>query len=144
MSASKFENNKFNEEEIKITKTDFKNKVNGIVEQAIENNEAEIQTIGFNLFEIEEEEKAKKTGVTIYFKEEDLRLLKAISKLKNTTVNKMVMNVLEKTIVETKANLPKGFDIETMAEQYDEMNKDKGKKKGSNKGNKSKSKGKSK
>lgn len=131
-------------EEMKIPKKNFKNKVNDIVEKTIENNEAEIQTIGFNLFEIEEEEKAKKTGVTIYFKDEDLKLLKAISKHKNTTVNKMVMNVLEKTIVETKANLPKGFDIETMAEQYDEMNKDKGKKKGSNKGNKSKSKGKSK
>ena len=55
-----------------------------------------------------------------------------------------VNDIVEKTIVETKANLPKGFDIETMAEQNDEMNKDKGKKKGSNKGNKSKSKGKSK
>jgi len=122
---------KFKDEakEIKVPNKKFKDKVNDIVEKTIENNDVEIQTIGLNLFEMEEKESVKKTGMTIYFEEEDLRLLKAISKLKNTTVNKTVMNILETTIKTTKANLPDDFDIIDMSNQYDEKNKDKGRKK---------------
>lgn len=136
---------KFKEEakEIKVPKKNYKDKVNGIVEKSIEENEVEIQTTGLNLFEMEEKETVKKTGMTIYFEEEDLRLLKAISKLKNTTVNKTVMNILETTINTTKANLPDGFDIVEMSNQYDEKNKDKGRKKVVKKPRKSKSKEKS-
>lgn len=131
---------KFKDEakEIKIPKKNFKDKVNNIVEKSID--QVEIQTIGLNLFDMEEEVSVKKTGMTIYFEEEDLRLLKAISKLKNTTVNKTVMNILETTISTTKANLPADFDIVSMSDQYDEKNKDKGRKKAVKKPRKSKSK----
>lgn len=133
---------KFKDEakEIKIPKKNFKDKVNNIVEKSIDQNEVEIQTVGLNLFDMEEEVSVKKTGMTIYFEEEDLRLLKAISKLKNTTVNKTVMNILETTISTTKANLPADFDIVSMSDQYDEKNKDKGRKKGTKRTRKSKSK----
>ena len=133
---------KFKDEakEIKIPKKNFKDKVNNIVEKSIDQNEVEIQTVGLNLFDMEEEVSVKKTGMTIYFEEEDLRLLKAISKLKNTTVNKTVMNILETTISTTKDNLPADFDIVSMSDQYDEKNKDKGRKKGTKRTRKSKSK----
>ena len=133
---------KFKDEakEIKIPKKNFKDKVNNIVEKSIDQNEVEIQTVGLNLFDMEEKVSVKKTGMTIYFEEEDLRLLKAISKLKNTTVNKTVMNILETTISTTKDNLPADFDIVSMSDQYDEKNKEKGRKKGTKRTRKSKSK----
>ncbi|MBQ9014114.1 MAG: hypothetical protein IJ094_11300 [Bacilli bacterium] len=140
MSIEKFKNEA---NEMQIPKKDFRNKVDKIVEETIENNEVEVTTLGLNLFEMEAKEAVKKTGMTIYFEEDDLRLLKAISKLKNTTVNKTVMNILETTINTTKANLPSGFDIEEMANQYDEKNKDKGRKKVVKKPRKTKSKEKS-
>ena len=111
MSAEKFKNNKFNEEEIIAPKKDFKSKVNARVEKAIEEKEVETQGIGFNLFDMKEnKETTKKSAMTIYFEEEDLMLLKAISKFKNTTVNKTIKNILENTINTTRANLPNGFD----------------------------------
>lgn len=133
---------KFKDEakEIKIPKKNFKDKVNDIVEKSIDQNEVEIQTVGLNLFDMEEKVSVKKTGMTIYFEEEDLRLLKAISKLKNTTVNKTVMNILETTISTTKDNLPADFDIVSMSDQYDEKNKEKGRKKETKRTRKSKSK----
>ena len=140
MSIEKFKNEA---DEMQIPKKNFKHKVDKIVEETIENNEVEVTTLGLNLFEMEAKEAVKKTGMTIYFEEDDLRLLKAISKLKNTTVNKTVMNILETTINTTKANLPSGFDIEEMANQYDEKNKDKGRKKVVKKPRKTKSKEKS-
>ena len=140
MSIEKFKNEA---NEMQIPKKDFRNKVDKIVEETIENNEVEVTTLGLNLFEMEAKEAVKKTGMNIYFEEDDLRLLKAISKLKNTTVNKTVMNILETTINTTKANLPSGFDIEEMANQYDEKNKDKGRKKVVKKPRKTKSKEKS-
>ena len=50
------------------------------------------------------------------------------------------MNILETTISTTKANLPDGFNIEEMANQYDEKNKYKGRKKVVKKPRKTKSK----
>ena len=106
---------------------------NGI--QLIENNDVEITTFGFNLFDMEQKKTPKKSAISVYFEEEDLMLLKAISKLKNTTVNKTVAKALEDTIKITKANLPAGFDVAKMAKKYDLKNKDKGNKSGSNKDN---------
>ncbi|MDU6249090.1 MAG: hypothetical protein E6612_09255 [Paeniclostridium sordellii] len=78
---------------------------------------------------MEEEKSIKKTAISVYFKEEDLNLLKAISQTKNTTVNKTIMNILETTIKTTKANLPKDFDIVKKAKEYDKRNKNKGNRK---------------
>ena len=130
---------KFKEEKIVPPKKNFKSKVDKEVEKTIEEKEVEIQALGLNLFEMEENKEAtKKSAMTIYFEEEDLMLLKAISKLKNTTVNKTIKNILENTINTTRANLPDGFDVEGMSKEYDLKNKDKGNKTGSKKGKKRK------
>lgn len=139
MSAEKFKNSKFDEDKIVPPKKDYKSKVNARVEETIEEKEVEIQAVGLNLFDMEEHKEAtKKSAMTIYFEEEDLMLLKAISKLKNTTVNKTIKNILENTINTTRANLPDGFDVEGMSKEYDLKNKDKGNKTGSKKGKKRK------
>ena len=124
MMKDKFKNEA---EEIKIPNKNFKNKIDNIIEKRLESKE-EIQVVGLNLFDMEEKEEVKKSAMTIYFDEADLKLLKAISKLKNTTVNKTVMNILEATINTTKANFPEGFDIDELANGYDEKNKTKGRK----------------
>lgn len=124
MMKDKFKNEA---EEIKIPNKNFKNKIDNIIEKRLESKE-EIQVTGLNLFDMEEKEEVKKSAMTIYFEEADLKLLKAISKLKNTTVNKTVMNILEATINTTKANFPEGFDIDELANGYDEKNKTKGRK----------------
>lgn len=129
MTSNRFRNSKFDEEEIVIPDKNFKVKVNDIVEKNREDKELEIQSVGLNLFEMEEnKEVTKKSAMTIYFEEEDLMLLKAISKLKNTTVNKTINNILESTINTTRANLPDGFDVVGMSKEYDLKNKDKGNK----------------
>ncbi len=124
MMKEKFKNEA---KEIKIPKKNFKNKIDNIIEKKLESKE-EIQVTGLNLFEMKEKEEVKKSAMTIYFDEVDLKLLKAISKLKNTTVNKTVMNILEATINTTKSNFPEGFDIDELANGYDEKNKSKGRK----------------
>ena len=130
---------KFKEEKIVPPKKNFKSKVDKEVEKTIEEKEVQMQTIGLNLFDMEEHKEAtKKSAMTIYFEEEDLMLLKAISKLKKTTVNKTVKNILETTIETTRANLPDGFDIVGMSKEYDLKNKDKGNKTGSKKSSKRK------
>lgn len=139
MSAEKFKNSKFDEDKIVPPKKDFKSKVNNIVEKTIEEKDVVMQSVGLNLFDMEEHKEAtKKSAMTIYFEEEDLMLLKAISKLKKTTVNKTVKNILETTIETTRANLPDGFDIVGMSKEYDLKNKDKGNKTGSKKSSKRK------
>ena len=129
MSIEKFKNEA---NEIQAPNKKFRNKVDKIVEKSIENNDVERTTVGFNLFDMEKNKKSKKVSISIYFEEEDLKLLKAISKLKDTTVNKTVAKVLEDTIKITRANLPEGFDVAKMAKKYDLKNKDKGNKTGSN------------
>lgn len=137
MSAEKFKNSKFDEEDkIVPPNKNYKKKVNTRVEKSIKEKEVEIPSIGLNLFDMKENKEAKKSPMTIYFEEEDLMLLKAISKLKNTTVNKTIKTILEDTFKITRANLPDGFDVEGMSKEYDLKNKDKGNKSGSNKDNK--------
>ena len=85
-----------------------------------ETTETEVKTevVGLNLLDMEEQKEAsKKSAMTIYFEEEDLMLLKAVSKLKKTTVNKTVKNILEATIKTTRANLPDGFDVVGMSKE---------------------------
>lgn len=110
--------------EVKITKKSYKNKVDNEVKNKFEKDI--IVPCGLNLFEMEEEKSIKKTPISVYFKEEDLNLLKAISQAKNTTVNKTIMNILETTIETTRCNLPKNFDINKNAKEYDKKNKNKG------------------
>ncbi|CEN30867.1 Uncharacterised protein [[Clostridium] sordellii] len=113
--------------DIKITKKSYKIKVDNEVKNKFEQDI--IIPAGLNLLDMEEEKSIKKTAISVYFKEEDLNLLKAISQTKNTTVNKTIMNILETTIKTTKDNLPKDFDIVKKAKEYDKRNKNKGNRK---------------
>lgn len=113
--------------DIKITKKSYKSKVDNEVKNKFEQDI--IIPVGLNLLDMEEEKSIKKTAISVYFKEEDLNLLKAISQTKNTTVNKTIMNILETTIKTTKDNLPKDFDIVKKAKEYDKRNKNKGNRK---------------
>lgn len=113
--------------DIKITKKSYKSKVDNEVKNKFEQDI--IIPAGLNLLDMEEEKPIKKTAISVYFKEEDLNLLKAISQTKNTTVNKTIMNILETTIKTTKDNLPKDFDIVKKAKEYDKRNKNKGNRK---------------
>ncbi|WP_270505988.1 hypothetical protein [Paraclostridium sordellii] len=113
--------------DIKITKKSYKSKVDNEVKNKFE--EDIIIPAGLNLLDMEEEKSIKKTAISVYFKEEDLNLLKAISQTKNTTVNKTIMNILETTIKTTKDNLPKDFDVVKKAKEYDKRNKNKGNRK---------------
>ncbi|MCR1850896.1 hypothetical protein NSA42_16590 [Paeniclostridium sordellii] len=113
--------------DIKITKKSYKSKVDNEVKNKFEQDI--IIPVGLNLLDMEEEKSIKKTAISVYFKEEDLNLLKAISQTKNTTVNKTIMNILETTIKTTKDNLPKDFDVVKKAKEYDKRNKNKGNRK---------------
>lgn len=113
--------------EVKITKKSYKDKVDNEVKNKFEKDI--IISGGLNLLEMEEEKTVKKTAISVYFKEEDLNLLKAISQAKNTTVNKTIMNILETTIETTRENLPSDFDINKKSKEYDKRNKNKGNRK---------------
>jgi len=110
--------------EVKITKKSYKDKVDNEVKNKFEKDI--VISSGLNLLDMEEEKSVKKTAISVYFKEEDLNLLKAISQSKNTTVNKTIMNILETTIETTKDNLPKDFDVNKKSKEYDKRNKNKG------------------
>ncbi len=113
--------------EVKITKKGYKDKVDNELKNTFEKDI--IVSTGLNLFEMEEEKSVKKTPISVYFKEDDLNLLKAISQAKNTTLNKTIMNILETTIETTRINLPKDFDVNKKAKEYDKRNKNKGNRK---------------
>jgi hypothetical protein len=113
--------------EVKITNKSYKDKVNNELKTKFEKEI--LVSGGINLLDMEEEKSVKKTAISVYFKEEDLKLLKAISQIKNTTVNKTIMNILETTLETTKENLPKDFDINKNVKEYDKKNKNKGNRK---------------
>ncbi len=110
--------------EVRITNKSYKDKVNNELKTKFEKEI--LVSGGINLLDMEEEKSVKKTAISVYFKEEDLKLLKAISQIKNTTVNKTIMNILETTLETTKENLPKDFDINKNVKEYDKRNKNKG------------------
>ncbi|GIM32984.1 hypothetical protein [Paraclostridium bifermentans] len=107
--------------EIKIRKNDYQLKV----DKAIANNmkEEDLVVGTLNLLDMEEEKKIVKTPQTIYLEEEDLKLLKAVSSIKNTTIGKTINNIIKVSVETTKASLPDGFDIDKQAIKYDKDNK---------------------
>lgn len=124
MSLSKFMDALDDQEEIKVTKKDYKHKIDNELKTKFEKTDNNDN--GFNLLDMNNIKKTeKKAPMTIYFKEEDLKLLKAISKVKSITVNKMVMSILEGPLETTKNNLPDGFDIYKLAREYDKNSKNK-------------------
>lgn len=100
-------------EELTLTKKDYKSKVNNIVKNTFEKD-------SFNLLQIESETPpSKKVPMSIYFEKEDLDLLKAIAFEKNTTVNKVLMNIIKHPLEVTRCNLPSNFNINEKAKKYE-------------------------
>ncbi|CEQ32305.1 Uncharacterised protein [[Clostridium] sordellii] len=107
--------------DIKIRKNDYQTKVDKVIENNIKEDDISIGTL--NLLEMEEEKKIVKTPQTIYLEEEDLKLLKAVSSIKNTTIGKTINNIIKVAVETTKASLPDDFDIDKQALKYDKDNK---------------------
>ena len=102
-------------EELVLTKKDYKSKVNNIVKNTFEKED-------LNLLQIENETTtSKKVPMSVYFEKEDLDLLKAIAFEKNTTVNKVLINIIKDPLKITRENLPSSFNINEKAKEY-EMN----------------------
>lgn len=120
MGVDKFLNDS---DELKIPKKDYRKKVDNVLKTKFEEDTNEE---GINLLDMNAEVKSeKKIAMSTYFKEEDLKLLKAISKFKNTTVNKTVMSILEGPLNSTRCNLPDDFNIDKLAKEYDKNSKNK-------------------
>lgn len=112
------------EEKVELPKKNYKSKVDDKLKTKFEEEEAKPNSI--NLLEMEEDRKSsKKVSMSIYFEADDLKLLKAISKFKNTTVNKTVMSILEGPLETTKDNLPDDFNIDKLAKDYDKTSRNK-------------------
>ncbi|GAA0106727.1 hypothetical protein UT300013_33510 [Paraclostridium sordellii] len=107
--------------EIKIRKNDYQTKVDKVIENNIKEDDISIGTL--NLLEMEEEKKIVKTPQTIYLEEDDLKLLKAVSSIKNTTIGKTITNIIKVAVETTKASLPDDFDIDKQSLKYDRDNK---------------------
>ncbi|WGX77572.1 hypothetical protein QJS64_20390 (plasmid) [Paraclostridium bifermentans] len=106
--------------DIKIRKNDYQLKVDKAIENNI--NEEDISIGTLNLLDMEEK-KVVKTPQTIYLEEEELKLLKAVSSIKNTTISKTISNIIKVAVDTTKVSLPEGFDIDKQALKYDKDNK---------------------
>lgn len=78
-----------------------------------------ITTNVVNLFDIDIKRKESKVAMSLYIEEEDLNLLKAIAINNNITVNKLILEIMKPSLDYTKDNLPKGFNIDKLANQYD-------------------------
>ncbi|TQO55586.1 hypothetical protein [Paraclostridium bifermentans] len=104
--------------DIKIRKNDYQNKVDSIIE-----NNLDIDIDGVNLLDMKEEKKVKKSPLTIYLEQEELEILKSVSVIKNTTVQKTISNLIKSTVKTTKANLPSDFKVQDMVKKYDKENK---------------------
>lgn len=107
--------------DIKIRKNDYQTKVNKVIENNIKEDDISIGTL--NLLDMEEEKKIVKTPQTIYLEEDDLKLLKAVSSIKNTTIGKTINNIIKVAVETTKASLPADFDIDKQSLKYDRDNK---------------------
>ncbi|MDB8791079.1 hypothetical protein PN398_10100 [Romboutsia sp. 1001216sp1] len=103
---------------IKIRKNDYQTKVDSVIE-----NNLDVDIDGVNLFTMKEEKKAKKVPLTIYLEEEELEILKSVSVIKNTTVQKTIGNLIKSTVNTTRANLPSDFNVYEMVKKYDKENK---------------------
>lgn len=107
--------------DIKIRKNDYQTKVDKVIENNIKEDDISIGTL--NLLDMEEEKKIVKTPQTIYLEEDDLKFLKAVSSIKNTTIGKTINNIIKVAVETTKASLPDDFDIDKQSLKYDRDNK---------------------
>ena len=110
MGLDKFFNN-LDKDDIRIPDNSCKYKVDKFVNRFDSSN--------FDLFKFEKTTIEKKVPMSMYFDKQDLALLKAIAYTKDTTVNKILMNVLKESLEITINSLPNDFNIETLAKKYD-------------------------
>ena len=64
-----------------------------------------------------------KTHQSIYLEDDDLKLLKTVSYIKNTTIGKTINNIIKVAVETTKASLQDDFDINKQSLKYDRDNK---------------------
>lgn len=67
--------------------------------------------------------KIVKTHQSIYLEDDDLKLLKTVSYIKNATIGKTINNIIKVVVETTKASLPDDFDINKQSLKYDRDNK---------------------
>ena len=123
MGLDKFLKDDINEkEELVIKRKDYKQKVNEEVSNTFEKD-------SFNLLNLDKEKKdnSKKVPMSVYFQKEDLDLLKAIAHEKNTTVNKIIMNILKEPLNVTRKQLPETFNVSEKAYEYEKNSRKKNK-----------------
>ena len=123
MGLDKFLKDDINEkEELVIKRKDYKQKVNEEVSNTFEKD-------SFNLLNMDKEKKdnSKKVPMSVYFQKEDLDLLKAIAHEKNTTVNKIIMNILKEPLNVTRKHLPETFNVNEKAYEYEKNSRKKNK-----------------
>lgn len=108
--------------DIVITKKNYKAEVDKELTKFERDTEPKI-----NLLNVKKENKIseKKIGMSIYFKEDDLMLLKAISQFNSDTVNKTLMTILGAHLKSARNSLPSDFDISKLAKEYDKNSKKK-------------------
>lgn len=107
--------------DIKIRKNDYQLKVDKAIENNINEDDISIGTL--NLLDMEEEKKIVKVPQTVYLEEDEIKLLKAVSSIKNTTISKTISNIIKVAVDTTKSSLPEGFDIDKQVARYDKDNK---------------------
>ena len=123
MGLDKFLKDDINEkEELVIKRKDYKQKVNEEVSNTFEKD-------SFNLLNLDKEKKdnSKKVPMSVYFQKEDLDLLKAIAHEKNTTVNKIIMNILKEPLNVTRKHLPETVNVSEKAYEYEKNSRKKNK-----------------
>ena len=123
MGLDKFLKDDINEkEELVIKRKDYKQKVNEEVSNTFEKD-------SFNLLNMDKEKKdnSKKVPMSVYLQKEDLDLLKAIAHEKNTTVNKIIMNILKEPLNVTRKHLPETFNVSEKAYEYEKNSRKKNK-----------------
>lgn len=107
--------------DIKIRKNDYQLKVDKAIENNINEDDISIGTL--NLLDMEEEKKVVKVPQTVYLEEGEIKLLKAVSSIKNTTISKTISNIIKVAVDTTKTSLPEDFDIDKQVAKYDKDNK---------------------
>lgn len=116
MGLDKFLNDDFDKiiekENLRIPEDNYKERVDYEVKKTFNSHD-------FNLMNIEKNDIEKKVPMSVYFKKDDLDLLKAIAYNKNTTVNKILQNILDEPLRVTRDNLPKDFSIKKLANKYE-------------------------
>jgi len=102
-------------DDVKVVKKDYKSKVDKQLQDKIE----EENHFSMNLLDMEKGEESEKVQVSIYFEKEDAELLKAVSFLKKTSLNKTVLNIMKPILESTRRSLDEDFDAKALAKKYD-------------------------